>query len=82
MIKRRLLQMENIVTITLLYLTLLGNIEMTSFEIPSKESCESWYHHNVKVHERKQRKMFSNLYYHEHKGKQVIGYICGGDEPQ
>ena len=49
MIKRRLLQMENIVTITLLYLTLLGNIEMTSFEIPSKESCESWYHHNVKV---------------------------------
>ena len=48
--------MENIVTITLLYLTLLGNIEMTSFEIPSKESCESWYHHNVKVTERKQRK--------------------------
>ena len=52
--------MENIVTITLLYLTLLGNIEMTSFEIPSKESCESWYHHNVKVTERKQRKMFTN----------------------
>ncbi|BCV05184.1 MAG: hypothetical protein CM15mV100_150 [uncultured marine virus] len=74
--------MENIVTITLLYLTLLGNIEMTSFEIPSKESCESWYHHNVKVSERKQRKMFSNLYYHEHDGKQVIGYVCGGDEPQ
>ena len=70
--------MENIVTITLLYLTLLGNIEMTSFEIPSKESCESWYHHNVKVTERKQRKMFTNLYYHEYDGKQVIGYICGG----
>ena len=74
--------MENIVTITLLYLTLLGNIEMTSFEIPSKESCESWYHHNVKVSERKQRKMFSNLYYQEHDGKQVIGYICGDDPPQ
>ena len=69
-------------TITLLYLTLLGNIEMTSFEIPSKESCSSWYHYNVKVTERIQRKMFSNLYYHEHNGKQVIGYICSGDEPQ
>ena len=34
-------------TITLLYLTLLGNIEMTSFEIPSKESWESWFHYNV-----------------------------------
>jgi hypothetical protein len=55
---------------------------MTSFEIPSKESCESWYHHNVKVHERKQRKAFSNHYYHEYGGKQVIGYVCGGDEPQ
>jgi hypothetical protein len=55
---------------------------MTSFEIPSKESCESWYHHNVKVHERKQRKMFTNHVYHEYDGKQVIGYICGGDEPQ
>jgi len=74
--------MENIVTITLLYLTLMGNIEMTSFEIPSKESCESWFHHNVKVHERKQRKAFSNLYYHEYKGKQVIGYICGDEPPQ
>ena len=74
--------MENIVTITLLYLTLLGNIEMTSFEIPSKESCSTWYHRNVKVTERKQRKAFSNHYYHEYDGKQVIGYICGGDEPQ
>tara|TARA_R100000664_G_scaffold8620_1_gene14197 strand:- start:249 stop:416 length:168 start_codon:yes stop_codon:yes gene_type:complete len=55
---------------------------MTSFEIPSKESCESWYHHNVKVHERKQRKAFSNHVYHEYDGKQVIGYICGDDPPQ
>jgi hypothetical protein len=52
--------MENIVTITLLYLTLLGNIEMTSFEIPSKESCESWYHHNVKEKENKKRTLFSS----------------------
>ena len=74
--------MEHIVTITLLYLTLLGKIEMTSFEIPSKESCESWYHHNVKVTEPKKRKMFSSHYYHEYDGKQVIGYICSDDIPQ
>ena len=60
----------------------MGQIEQTSFEVASGETCESWYHHNVKITERKQRKMFSNLYYHEYKGKQVIGYICGGDEPQ
>tara|TARA_R100000655_G_scaffold940_1_gene3841 strand:- start:765 stop:980 length:216 start_codon:yes stop_codon:yes gene_type:complete len=68
------------IIITLLYLTTFGDIKLDSFEI--NESCSSWYHHNVKVHERKQRKMFSNLYYHEHDGKQVVGYICGGDEPQ
>ena len=45
-------------------------------------SCDSWYYYNVKITEKKQRKMFSNLYYHEHNGKQVIGYICGGEEPQ
>ena len=55
---------------------------MTSFEVVSGDSCESWFTQNVRVHERKQRKMFSNHYYHEHNGKQVIGYICGGDEPQ
>ena len=74
--------MENIVTITLLYLTLLGNIETTSFEIPSKESCESWFHHNVKVVEKKKRKLFSSHEYHLYKGKQVIGYICSDDVPQ
>ena len=74
--------MEKIVIITLLFLTWNGEIKQQSFEIPSKESCESWFHHNVKVHERKQRKMFSNHVYHEYEGKQVIGYICGGDEPQ
>tara|TARA_R100000426_G_scaffold12055_1_gene12111 strand:+ start:315 stop:482 length:168 start_codon:yes stop_codon:yes gene_type:complete len=55
---------------------------MKSFEIASKESCSSWYHRNVKVTERKQRKMFSNHFYHEYEGKQVIGYVCGGQEPQ
>ena len=68
--------------ITLLYLSTLGQIEQTSFEVASGQTCESWYHHNVKITERKQRKVFSNHYYHEYKGKQVIGYICGGDEPQ
>ena len=74
--------MEKIVIITLLFLTWNGEIKQQSFEIPSKESCESWFHHNVKVYERKQRKMFSNLYYHEYKGKQVIGYICNDNLPQ
>ena len=74
--------MEKIVIITLLFLTWDGEIKQQSFEIPSKESCESWFHHNVKVHERKQRKMFSNHVYHEYKGKQVIGYICADDPPQ
>jgi hypothetical protein len=74
--------MENIVTITLLYLTLLGNIEMTSFEIPSKESCESWFHYNVKEKENKKRTLFSSHTYHLYKDKKVIGYICSDDIPQ
>ena len=74
--------MEKIVIITLLFLTWNGEIKQQSFEIPSKESCESWYHHNVKVHERKKRKMFSNHVYHEYKGKQVIGYVCSDNPPQ
>jgi len=74
--------MEKIVIITLLFLTWNGEIKQQSFEIPSKESCESWFHHNVKVHERKQRKMFSSHVYHEYKGKQVIGYVCADDPPQ
>ena len=70
------------VIITLLYLSTMGQIEQTSFEVASGETCESWYHHNVKITERKQRKMFSNLYYHDYKGKQVVGYICGDEPPQ
>ena len=73
---------EKVTIITLLYLTTLRDIKQESFEIVSKESCESWYNTNVKVNERKQSKMFSNLYYHEYKGKQVIGYICSDEPPQ
>ena len=74
--------MEKIVIITLLFLTWNGEIKQQSFEIPSKESCGSWFERNVKVHERKQRKVFSTHYYHTYEGKQVNGYICGGEEPQ
>ena len=55
---------------------------MESFEVVSGETCESWYHHNVKITDAKKRKLFSNLYYHEYKGKQVIGYICSDEPPQ
>tara|TARA_X000001382_G_scaffold34242_1_gene22555 strand:+ start:666 stop:833 length:168 start_codon:yes stop_codon:yes gene_type:complete len=55
---------------------------MTSFEIPSKESCSSWFHHNVKIHEKKKKTFMSNHYYHTYKGKKVIGYICGDEPPQ
>ena len=73
---------EKVTIITLLYLTTLGDIKQESFEIVSKQSCESWYESNVRVLERKKRKMFSSLYYHEYNGKQVIGYICSDDLPQ
>ena len=73
---------EKVTIITLLFLTTLGDIKMASFEVVSGETCESWYTHNVRVHERKQRKIFSNLYYHEYKGKDVIGYICSDKPPQ
>ena len=66
--------------ITLMYLTFGGDIILDTFEINS--SCSSWYHNNVKVEERKQRKIFSNLYYHEYNGKDVIGYICSDEPPQ
>ena len=50
------------IMITLLYLTTMGDIKMDRFEIHMP--CDSWFHYNVKVHERKQRKIFSNHYYH------------------
>ena len=74
--------MEKIVIITLLFLTWDGEIKQQSFEIPSKESCSSWFEREVKVNERKKRKLFSSHVYHTYKGKQVIGYVCGGEEPQ
>ena len=70
------------IIITLLYLNTFGEIKKESFEIASGESCSTWYHSNVRIIEKKQRKLFSNLYYHDYKGKQVIGYICEGDEPK
>ena len=73
---------EKVTIITLLYLTTMGDIKQESFELVSKQSCESWYHHNVKITDAKKRKLFSNLYYHEYKGKQVIGYVCGDEPPQ
>ena len=73
---------EKITMITLLYLTPMGDIKQHSFEIPSKESCNSWFEREVKVNERKKRKLFSSHVYHTYKGKQVIGYVCGGEEPQ
>ena len=50
--------------------------------VVSGSTCESWYHHNVRVTERKQRKVFSNHYYHKYQGKDVIGYICSDEPPQ
>ena len=73
---------EKVTIITLLYLTTMGDIKQESFELVSKQSCESWYEANIRVLERKKRKVFSNLYYHEYKGKQVIGYICSDEPPQ
>jgi hypothetical protein len=71
--------MENIVTITLLTLTLFGKIEMTTFEIPNTREN---YDMNVKVSVKKNPKPGENHYKHRYKGKRVIGYICGGHEPR
>tara|TARA_B100001059_G_scaffold201401_1_gene208733 strand:+ start:374 stop:592 length:219 start_codon:yes stop_codon:yes gene_type:complete len=69
------------IIITLLYLNTFGDVETgKSFEI--NQSCDSWFYHNVKVHEQKKRKLFSNHVYHEYKGKHVIGYICADEPPQ
>ena len=73
---------EKVTIITLLYLTTLGDIKMQSFEVVSGDSCESWYHHNVKVGEKKKRRVFGNHYYHKYQGKDVIGYICSDEPPQ
>ena len=59
-------------------MTTFGEVKLDTFEI--NESCSAWFHTNVTVHERKKRKLFSNHVYHMYEGKQVIGYICDGDE--
>ena len=67
--------------ITLLYLTSLGDVQIaTPFEI--NQSCDSWFHHNVKVQEKKKNTFMTNRVYHEYKGKKVIGYICSDNVPQ
>ena len=68
------------IIISLLYLTTFGEVKIEMFEI--QQSCSAWFHSNVRVHEKKKRKLFSNHVYHEYNGKQVIGYICSGEEPQ
>jgi hypothetical protein len=68
------------IMITLMYLTFGGDIKLDTFEIQT--DCSGWFHHNVKVVEKKKRKLFSSHEYHLYKDKQVIGYICGGHEPQ
>ena len=32
----------------------------------------------IRIVENKKRTLFSSHVYHEYKGKQVVGYICGG----
>ena len=66
--------------ITLLYLTFGGDIKLDTFEI--QDSCSSWFHSNITTVDKQKKTFMSNHYYHEYKGKKVIGYICGGDEPQ
>tara|TARA_A100001388_G_scaffold231284_1_gene183555 strand:+ start:45 stop:272 length:228 start_codon:yes stop_codon:yes gene_type:complete len=72
------------VIITLLFITFWGDIKMDTFEIPSGESCSSWYHSNVAIEKNRKYKPFTNqnIYIHKYEGKRVIGYICGGNEPQ
>ena len=68
------------IMITLLYLTFGGDIKLDTFEI--QDSCSSWFHSNITAVEKQKKTFMSNHYYHTYKDKQVIGYICGGDEPQ
>ena len=74
---------ENImktIMITLMFLTFGGDIKLDTFEI--HDTCSGWFHNNVKIVENKKRTLFSSHVYHEYKGKKVIGYVCGGDEPR
>lgn len=68
------------IMITLMYLTLGGDINLTTFEINS--SCSSWWHTNVAVEEKKKKTFMTNHYYYMYDKKKVVGYICGGEEPK
>ena len=68
------------IMITLLYLTFGGDVKLDTFEI--QDSCSSWFHSNITIVEKQKKTFMSYHYYHEYKGKKVIGYICGGDEPR
>ena len=46
------------IIITILYLTTFGDIKTERFEI--NQSCQSWFQQNVKVSERKQRKILKS----------------------
>ncbi len=57
-----------------------GEIKLDTFEI--HDSCHGWFHTNVKIEQNKKRKLFSSIEYHIYKDKKVVGYVCGGHEPQ
>ena len=68
------------IIITLLYLTFGGDIKMETFEINT--TCSSWFSTNVAQIENKKITLFRSRTYHVYKDKRVIGYVCGGHEPQ
>ena len=68
------------IMITLMYLTFGGDIKLNTFEIHT--TCSGWFHTNVAQIENKKTTLFSSRTYHVYKGKKVIGYICGGEEPR
>lgn len=63
-----------------MYLTAFGEIKIENIEIYN--SCSSWFENNVKQYQQKPNKKYKNHYYHEYKGKKVIGYICSDNLPQ
>ena len=63
-----------------MYLTFGGDIKLDTMEI--KAEGRGWFHTNVKGEEKRKRNIFSSDTYHVYKGKKVIGYICGGEEPR
>ena len=68
------------IMITLMYLTFGGDIKLDTFEI--HQGCSGWVNSNITITEKKKKTFMKNHYYHTYKGKKVIGYICGGHEPQ